>query len=252
MNCRFVICGVEHTGTTLISDLFRQIPSIDSGFEVGLLLADSPQEFHTLDPFAKNMLEGWGITAQQFATCCQNSNNEAFYKSLMEASPVLPESTKQIFDKTPRYLSELTSCLEKTDVPFITSHKDPRAIVYSDYKRSNSDDFYSWYETYLPGKLQYLSSCYKQQHLHRNNKRVASVSLEDLALNARQSMEYIFDHVGLHFKLEYLVMNNLRYKNTKSTSVSIPIAFAYQNALSSDIKKTIETDFSNLSTWFCQ
>lgn len=33
MQPTLVICGLEHTGTTLISELFRQIPHIDSGFE---------------------------------------------------------------------------------------------------------------------------------------------------------------------------------------------------------------------------
>ena len=31
----FLVCGVEHSGTTLVSDLFRQIPHCESGFEVG-------------------------------------------------------------------------------------------------------------------------------------------------------------------------------------------------------------------------
>ena len=48
---RFIICGPEHSGTTLISDIFRQVPGLDSGFEVGVLLADTPVSSRLLSRF---------------------------------------------------------------------------------------------------------------------------------------------------------------------------------------------------------
>ena len=40
-----IICGMEHSGTTLVSDLVRQTGAYESGFEIGVLLEDSPKAF---------------------------------------------------------------------------------------------------------------------------------------------------------------------------------------------------------------
>jgi len=250
MTCSFIVCGVEHSGTTLVSDLFRQVPGLDSGFEVGVLLCACPPDFAELKPFSENMLKGWEISQTQLESVCDTETYDQFYKKLKGVSKSISSETQYIFDKTPRYLSQLSSCLEKTEKPFICCFKDPRATVYSDFKRSKSTDFYGWYKDYLPGKLGYLKTCYREYDLNKNNSRVSFIALEELALNARESMERIFEHVGQKFSLDYVVMNDLRYKNTHSNSVSIPIAFAYKNQLDKEIQDTIEKDFRQLSAWF--
>jgi len=57
----FLICGLEHSGTTMVSDLFREHPLADSGFECGVLLCNTPSEFLTFEPFCRHMYVGWGI-----------------------------------------------------------------------------------------------------------------------------------------------------------------------------------------------
>ena len=54
----FVICGVEHSGTTLISEIFRQVPMLDSGFETGVLLSETPSQFLQEMPFATTYRRG--------------------------------------------------------------------------------------------------------------------------------------------------------------------------------------------------
>lgn len=250
MSCRFMVCGVEHSGTTLVSDLFRQVAGVDSGFEVGVLLRECPVEFLELQPFADNMLEGWKISQLQLEEACAEKTFDEFYVKLMELSPAISTETQYVFDKTPRYLSQLSACLKKTDKPFIACYKDPRATVFSDYKRSKAAEFAPWYNNYLPGKLRYLKICYREYETNKDNHRVEFIALEDLALNARNSMERIFRHVDLQFDLNYVVMNDLRYKNTHSNSVSIPIAFAYRNEFDQETQNAIERDFSELSDWF--
>jgi len=250
MTCKFIVCGVEHSGTTLVSDLFRQVDGLDSGFEVGVLMSDRPADFLKHQPFATNMLEGWGISQAQLEEACLQNTPDEFYRKLKDLSSLISAETRYIFDKTPRYLSQLSACLKKTDKPFIVCYKDPRATVFSDYKRSKSPDFYTWYEEYLPGKLRYLKNCYQEYELNKNNARVAFISLEELALNAKNSMHGLFEHVDCQFKLDYVIMSDLRFKNTHGNSVSIPIAFAYMNKFDEKIKDTIERDFSELSDWF--
>lgn len=250
MTCRFIVCGVEHSGTTLVSDLFRQIDGLDSGFEVGVLMSDRPADFLNLQPFASNMLEGWDISQAEFEDACSQSTADEFYGKLKEVSPLISPETLYIFDKTPRYLSQLSACLKKTDKPFIACYKDPRATVFSDYKRSKATDFYTWYEEYLPGKLRYLKRCYREYELNKDNARVAFISLEELALNAKNSMNRLFEHVDFEFNLNYVIMSDIRFKNTHGNSVSIPIAFAYLNKFDQKMQGTIERDFSDLSDWF--
>ncbi|WP_306151169.1 sulfotransferase [Roseovarius sp. MMSF_3281] len=250
MRPNFLVCGLEHTGTTLISDLFRQIPNLDSGFECGVLLCESPEAFQDYQPFADNMLGGWGITEDQFADCCSSKSFDQFYEKLFKASTVLEEGTAEFFDKTPRYLAQLSRVLERCDAPVIISYKDPRAIVCSDFKRAKTDDFAGWYEQYVKGKLRYASNCYAQYVEHKDDPRVAIIGLEDLAMNARATMERMFAHVGQAFRLEYSIIETLRYENVKNHTVSADIAFEYKRILSKDAQSKIREDFAHLDAWF--
>lgn len=246
---KFLICGLEHTGTTLISDLFRQLPGVDSGFECGVLLRSSPREFATLQPFAQNMLKGWGITAEQFAHCCDTNLFEEFYARLLSASTSLDDGTTAIFDKTPRYLSELTAVLGRCDCPAVVSYKDPRAMVCSDFKRAKTDDFDTWYESYAPTKIRYVESCYKEFIKHAADPRVTTVGLEELAMNSRATMERMFSHVGETFELGYAIIDKLRYVNVKNRTVSADIAFEYVGKLSKSEQDRIMEDFGRFDLW---
>ncbi|KIN75410.1 sulfotransferase [Sulfitobacter guttiformis] len=245
----FVVCGLEHTGTTLISDLFRQVEGIDSGFEGGVLLRSSPNEFRDLQPFATNMLKGWGITQEQLDHCCDADDFDTFYMRLAEASTVINANTNRIFDKTPRYLSELSKVLERCDCPVLVSYKDPRAIVCSDFKRAKTDDFDTWYDSYRGPKLRYMTSCYEQFAMHTGTARVKAIGLENLAMNARNSMEEMFAHVGETFKIEHAIIDSLRYKNVRNKTVSADIVFEYKGILSHRDQDRVLNDFAVCEQW---
>ena len=249
MVLRFLICGLEHSGTTLVSDLFRQLPGIDSGFEVGVLLRETPEAFRDLQPFADNMLNGWGLEEAAFEHCCAAPNFETFYARLMAASTVLAPDTSAIFDKTPRYLSHLEAVLDRSNVPVVICHKDPRAMVCSDFKRAQDENFERWYADYKHRKLPYVQKCYRQFLAHRDNPRVTTVGLEDLAMNARATMERMFAHVGESFELGYAVIDTLRYKNVKQRTVSADIAFEYKSRLGSQAQERIMEDFGCFDAW---
>ena len=258
MVLKFVICGLEHSGTTLLSDIFRQAPELDSGFEVGVLLGKSPKEFPNGQPFYKNMLSGWQMTEDNLAAICNTSSFSEFYSSLEKKSQVLKSTTKNIFDKTPRYFTRIFQCYEKVKVPFIVTYKDPRSLVFSDFKRTGKGkEFTTWYEDYKKPKLRYLENIYKNSYVplkkqHKENKssNIVCVSLEEICLNARQTMDSLFCHVGVEFNIEYLLLKNLRYTHTRQPEISSRIPLEYIDTFTKQQQKIIENDFSLMADWF--
>lgn len=249
MKLRFVICGIEHSGTTLVSDLFRQVPGLDSGFEVGVLLGERPADFRQMQPFAANMNAGWGITDADMDAICAAPTFEEFYRRLGAASTVI-DKDGDLFDKTPRYLNQLEECMKRAQVPFIATYKDPRSIVFSDYQRAGTEDFEGWYADYKRKKIPYMNTLYRNHQAHRNNGQVAFASLEALSVNTEQTVRRIFEHVGVPFEFRYLLLKNLRYKNTQSNFIDMRAPFKYLENFDETRCKRIVDDFAQFEEWF--
>jgi hypothetical protein len=249
----FVICGIEHSGTTLLSDLFRQIPGVDAGFECGVLLCPSPRAFPNSKPFFENMLKGWDIGEEALRACCETDEFPEFYDRLTKNSGLIAATgATRIFDKTPRYLSRLSVCLQRTSVPFLCTYKDPRAIVYSDMTRAKPSSFEAWYETYRVAKKKYLTNVFTEltSRAASRKDRALAVRLEDLCLNARETLERVFIHVGQRFSLDCLLIENKRYAHNRDNSINARIPFEYRLGLTRQQISRIETDFSSLPGLF--
>ena len=245
-----IICGMEHSGTTLLSDLLRQTGTMESGFEVGVLLTDSPQNFETISPYYENMLAGWKISRDQLEFCCNAAEFTDFYGRLKDVSPLIKDGV-EIFDKTPRYATEVLSISEKIEAPIIQIFKDPRSSVYSDFKRADTDAFDEWFEQYAKQKRQYMRRCYNgYRDGLQLGERFLSFSLEQLCFAARETAAKLYQAVGEEFKPEYLLMENLRYQNTRAKFVSADIILEYKMGLSADQIRTIEQEFSEFDEWF--
>jgi hypothetical protein len=247
-----VICGPEHSGTTLVSDLFRQVPGIDAGFEVGVLLADTPRQFPALEIHAEITRWGWGVDDETLKACCDTDDFRAFYARLRAASSVLKPATATIFDKTPRYLGQLPSCMAKLDVPFIIVFKDPRALVFSDWRKAGAPPFEAWFDTYAPAKLGHLLAYYAHYRSirDRGEPRACLIRLEDLCLDARRTCERMYAHVGCSFDPAYMVLQNTRYVNTRLGAVSAGVPFAYAANFSAGQKARIVAAFAGFAEWF--
>jgi SAM-dependent methyltransferase len=247
----FVICGVEHSGTTLLSEIFRQVPGLDSGFETGVLLSETPRHFLQEMPFADNICGDWNITQEELEECCEADTFEVFYERLAAHSRCIAPGCRAVFDKTPRYLVNLGDCLEKVQVPFVVTYKDPRATVFSDYTRAGSPDFESWFATYADEKLGYLRVLHDQFNgLAGRSKRVLRISLEAICLNPRASCEKLFAHCGQDFSLRYLLLQNRRYGDTRAASISPRTPFEYLLGFSEPQRAKIARHFSELDSWF--
>ncbi len=247
---RFVICGPEHSGTTLVSDLFRQVPGVDAGFEVGVLLAQSPRAFPAMAVHAEITRWGWGVDDAALARCCDTDDFAVFYARLEAAATVLRPGTHTVFDKTPRYLSALQSCMAKTAVPFFIVFKDPRAIVHSDWRKAGRPPFGAWFDAYAPDKLGYLRHLYGQYRAARQDSRVCLVRLEELGLDARRCCERLYAHVGYCFEPAYMVLQGVRYENTRHGAISAGEPFAYLASFSEAERGLIARCFAELDDWF--
>ena len=257
MEFKFIICGLEHSGTTLVSDIFRQIEGVDSGFECGVLLGKSPRDFPNIQPFYNNTPGGWQVSAQMLEEICDTDDFFDFYKRLHKHSGFFDPQAKYIFDKTPRYFQHLFDCQEKIDVPFVVTYKDPRSIVYSDFKRvGKGAAFESWYDQYKAAKLRYLSKIYNNSYLkwkaggHEKTSKIKCFALEDICLDTRNTVEQMLAHAGFDFKVSYLLMKNLRYAHTRMPQISSRIPFEYIESLSKQQIAAIEKDFAALEDWF--
>jgi SAM-dependent methyltransferase len=247
----FVICGVEHSGTTLLSEIFRQVPLLDSGFETGVLLSETPRQFRHEMPFAENIRGDWKITQEELEECCETDTFNVFYERLAARSQCIEPGCRTIFDKTPRYLATLTDCMEKVQVPFVVTYKDPRAIVFSDYTRAGCPDFDSWFATYADNKLGYLRGLHDQFNgIAGRSRRVLRMSLEEICLNPRTACKKLFAHCGQDFSLRYLLLQNLRYSGTRTASISPRTPFEYLLGFSEPQRARIARYFGELNAWF--
>lgn len=248
---RFVICGLEHCGTTLLSELFRQVPGLDAGFEVGVLLARRPRDLPDFEPFHSEIMPGWGIDARQLAHCCDTDSFAEFYRRLAEAAALKP-GTRAIFDKTPRYLTALAACMRRAPVPFIAIVKDPRALVYSDFRTSGARDFDSWFPLYAEDKIGYLREAYAEWMAARAapSGPALPVRLEDLCLATRRTCEAIFGHAGFHFHPAYVALHDMRYPNARGASILAGAPFGYVHGLGAARARRVKQEFAEFSDWF--
>ena len=53
-----LVCGFERGGTTALSEVLRQVPGVEAGFEGGFLLAGDPGSFPAVEPYYGMALRG--------------------------------------------------------------------------------------------------------------------------------------------------------------------------------------------------
>jgi hypothetical protein len=249
----FIITGLEHSGTTLASELFRQVPGCDSGFECGVLLGETPREFPLNTEFYANMPDGWLISRDDLALACDNDSFAEFYDSLYRYSGLFGDAMPSIrFDKTPRYIVNLEKISRISQIPILVMMKDPRAIIWSDFQRSKCpiENIMEWYASWMPAKLQYMETAYRSYLYAWQNDQCLVVRLEDLCLNMHAILQLMFAHVGLTFSLDYLYIRQRRYPESRGNFISVSEAFSYRESLPQEIQSRVLGDFGHLDRWF--
>ena len=76
------------------------------------------------------MAVGWGIEENDLVYACEAANFEIFYQRLFERSSIVQSNRpKFVFDKTPRYVTQLETVQSRLDLPAIVLIKDPRSLA---------------------------------------------------------------------------------------------------------------------------
>lgn len=143
-----IVTGMEHSGTTVVSQLLNAHPRVAAGVECGLLLRE-PKEFDQSKPFWDWLLDsgwGWGLLPAQRAQLLQVATyDEAYtllnrYKGSAHSGELreIFRSSDLIFDKTPAYVYHLPAIAKKVDAPIIVTLKAPAEAWLSAQKHGLS------------------------------------------------------------------------------------------------------------------
>lgn len=144
-----VVTGMEHSGTTLASQVLNGHPNVASGVECGLLLSNIT-DFASVSPFYEWLCGqnwSWGLRPEDRRKLLEaRSFSEAYYLLGKfkgrghddERLRKLFTESDLIFDKTPRYVYTLTRIVQKVDRPFIVTVKDPIEAIESARKRGTN------------------------------------------------------------------------------------------------------------------
>jgi hypothetical protein len=248
-----LVCGFEHSGTTLVSEMLRQHPDLDSGFEGGFLLNEEVQDFLKTEPFYSNTKNGWGISDEDLQYICAASTWPGVYHRLKERASVIKNKDVLLFDKTPRYMQVLDQVLERVpNTRCIVTVKDFRSVMWSSFKRTNFT-IDEWYKKRFEVSCNHTLS-YAKGWTNSINKgfaeRILLVQYENLCLNPVEQGKKIFQFLGLNFEDSYLHFQNVRYQHVYGNNVSTQYLKEYQENLPEYICQETLTKMQEYKDWF--
>ncbi|KAA3614972.1 MAG: hypothetical protein D8M58_11000 [Calditrichaeota bacterium] len=195
-----LMTGMEHSGTTYLSNLLKCHPKIAGGFEGGMLLANSPNEFPGIEPFYKWTLKKppvqWGLNQEQLDNICKSKTWADMYSSIKNYSPLF-DNDQLILDKTPAYMPVLDSVMEKINSKCIVIFKNS-LYQYTSYKKRNIsiNDYLGRYLSYLKGFL----AAYNKYH-----DRLFILNHNSLGQNQQKIIHGIISFLGLEYDPEYFL-----------------------------------------------
>ena len=251
-----LLCGYERGGTTLLSEIFRR-NGYQSGFEVGVLMCDTPSSFHNYQPYNQNLLSSWKIQKHVLSKICDTQDFADFYHNLFSFSGIIdceniePHHSDKLFDKTPIYMSKLGSCLHKTHFnnKAVVIYRDPRAVMMSWAKRRNTSSMDV--NEYIIKNIRQLAQRYCSYFIgsitHRKNPNVLFISFEQLCLK-------IEDHLKIigQFSEGQAWENGAsksRYANVTSHHIDQGKVLEYKHYLKQETQDII-LDSTKLASWF--
>ena len=243
-----IVCGYERGGTTLVSEILRQHPQLNSGFEGGLLFSDNPHDFRSLEPYVTSLKISWGVSDDDLEYICSGVNWQNVYTRLLEKSTKV--DSKYIFDKTPRYMEYLSDVLARVNVPCVAIVRDPRALFFSWAKRSGMsiDD---WCKFHLSAAIE------RYQRYGRGFKnawtiypeRILVVQYESLCETPIIESKRIMTMIGLDFDQAFVQFVS-PLKNIHEKNVSSKFMFEYKNHFGDKECSLIKSRLREFKTWF--
>jgi hypothetical protein len=243
-----IVCGYERGGTTLVSEILRQHPKINSGFEGGLLFSDNPHDFRSLEPYVTSLKISWGVSDEDLKYICDGVDWQDVYKRLLEKSTKV--DSEYVFDKTPRYMEFLSDVLARVDVPCIAIVRDPRALFFSWAKRSgiSIDD---WSRLHLSAAIERYERYGRglQNALVSNPQGILVVQYEFLCINPVIESEKIMKFIGVDFDPTFVQFASPQ-KNIHERNVSSKYISEYQHHFDDKVCRKIKSKLKKFEDWF--
>jgi len=234
---RAIVCGFEKSGTTLINEILRRHPQLDSGHEVGALLVDSPRLFHQKQPYYSFFMQTWKVSGEQLQQICDTDDWGEFYRRARDISPLITDKTVYLFDKTPIYMLHLSEVLARVPgIPCVVNVRDPRALMLSWANWSgHRDNPGEWIEEkfdYCENRFLTYARGYRNA-LAGHGDRILLNRFELLCLDPELYLGNIFRFFGFEFSRDFLTFESEHfvYGNTVSQAYLYPYRQALTPAL---------------------
>jgi len=243
-----IVCGYERGGTTLVSEILRQHPQLNSGFEGGLLLSDNPHDFRDLEPYVTSLKISWGVNDEELEYICDGAGWQDVFRRLLEKSRNV--DGEFIFDKTPKYMEFLPDVMSRVDVPCIAIVRDPRALFFSWAKRS-AMSIDKWCENHLAAAIQRYASYGHglKNALVKYRDRILVVQYESLCVNPMIETERLMSFIGFDFDPAFVQFSNPQ-DNIHEKNVSAKYIFEYEKHFGDEACATITYRLNEFKDWF--
>jgi Sulfotransferase family len=258
-----IVCGFEGGGTTMLSEILKQHPRLESGFEGGFLLVDKPQEFLSLEPYCTDLKKLWEVSEEDLKYICQGEIWPDVYRRLHDRAKIIKKNDTWLVDKTPRYMAFLPSVLQKVpNVPCIVLTRDPRSVLWTRTKRTYNKNApkgltrTEWAERELePACQAYLAYArgLRQAMEKGFGDKILLVKYESLCINQETEVMRIFDFIGMQFDLSYLSIKDKdpRYHPCRGNEISVQYLTEYKDNLSEETaEKALKMTEEFKSFWY--
>jgi Sulfotransferase family len=246
-----IVCGYEKSGTTLINEILRRHPELDSGFEGGFLMASSPRQFQQIKPYYGFFRTKWRLSREDMAHICDTDDWQTCYERARALSPIIENKQAWLFDKTPRYMLMLDEVLTRMpQVPCVVSVRDPRALMHSWARWSGHPDdpepfLLAHLDEYTQRFLSYARGY--QDALANHGQRILLSQFETLCQHPEEAMRAIFEFIGMDFDPAYLSFNSEHF--VYGNTVSVDYLCAYRQHLSDATCREILHRTGEFSQW---
>jgi hypothetical protein len=238
------ICGFERGGTTVLSDILRQHPKIYAGFEGGILLAQDPFDFKTINPYYENFKRGWKLSDDQMDMILSAPNWQQIYARIAQESEIIRPHINYIFDKTPIYIKYLSSVMSRVpNTPCLVISRDPRSVIASWLKRRENLDIQvatKRYLSYVEGYQMAISNGF--------GDNILKLRYEDLCTSPKLITKKVFNFLKIPFKPSYLSLN-FKNANVHDSTVVKKYMYEYQNILTPSQEFEILKLTQHLKDW---
>lgn len=246
-----LVCGFEKSGTTLLNEILRRHPDLDSGFEGGFLLGDSPREFRKFQPYYAYFRQTWELSREDMLYICDTDSWGECYRRARERAPFIENKASHIFDKTPIYMRHLSAVLAKVPgIPCVVNVRDPRALMLSWANWSGAkDDPEAWLTANFASNLQrFLDYAEGYRHAREHySERLLLNQFERMCLQPEEHLRAIFAFIGLEFSADFLQFSSKHF--VYGNEVSTEYLYPYRNRLSQHLCERILEATADYSDW---